>query len=656
MALALTDFIPTPEEISPDAVIAARQRFEAFLSQFWAELDTRPNSVFGDISLTPFAAMVVAVETAMDRFRSDLNLNNVAQGVIFDDAFVRTFLGNFGVISRPTMAATGTVKLTFNVDTDYVIDGDTTFTFGAQVFKINPEEGSPVTVYNTASDGGRRMLTKTGDSIYEVFLPVYGAPGSLVNDQDQAATTLSNTELTGVVASGNFDSGLPPESTAQLAAKAQKTFASANLTSRSGITSFMAIKFPQILGATATITGDPEMIRAGRNPLGLLEGAIDVFVRSRTNFLSGEATLPLTYDLDAQAWVGQLRLPVIPSFMAVKSGIFQVNNFLNERGVNKLYARSIHPYVDNLGISYSRYEMLGIKVVDTNPADFQAPFISDVTNNSKDGSTLSVQGEYASDVFNAKSDRSVTIRFDSVTTYQGLSAIQANVRDKSSNEVGTVFLVANNTVSPTSGILVKGTLDYKRMLNGLDLVFNPQGGVFDPSIFIGMTFDFSFRGRTANFTVSYLYDPAIVQVDSVLQDPDSKPVNVSVLTRSPIVCYISNYVVSYRVPFGGRVDQSMARQFIANYINSIIFPNTYEEATIGNLIASLGGVLQSISKRGTFYPSLAGVYRDANGVETTIPRMPTTTLLPPLNDKGFGRRNICYLLDSDNITFNVTVS
>lgn len=652
----LTDFIPSPAELSADAVVAARQRFEAYLTQFWAELDTRPNSVFGDITLTPFAVLATAVEVAMERFRSDLDLTNVAQGVMWDEDFVRAYLANFGVLSRDVVPANGTIKLTFNVDQDYIIDADTTFTFAAQVFKLNPEEGSPVTLYSTGTAGGRRVLTKTADDTYEVYLPVYGPPGSVVSDGDQATSTLTNTELTGVVASGNFDSGLPPETTPQLAVKAQKTFASANLTSRSGIISFMALRFPQILNATATITGDTEMIRAGRNPLGLLEGAIDVFVRSRTTFLTGEATLPLTYDLDAQAWVGQLRLPVIPAFMAIKSGIFQVNSFLNERGVNKVFSRSTHPYADNLGITYSRYEMLGIRIVDTAPSDFLPSFVSDVQSANTDGSSLVVQGEYASDVFNARPDRSVTIRFDSATTYQGLPAIQANVRDKTSGDVGTIYFVPNDVNSPTVGVIVKGTLDYKRMLNGLDLRFNPQNGIFDPASVIGTTFDFSFKGRSANFTVSYLYDPAIVQVDSVLQDPDNKPVNVSVLTRSPIVCYISGFTVNYRVPFGSRVDQAAARQSIANYINDIMFPDVYEEGVVGTILSTLGGVLQGTVKRATFYPSLAGVYRDANGVETNIPKVLSTTLVPPINDKGYGTRNIVYLLDPDNITFNVTVS
>ncbi len=655
MAKTLTDLLPTPTDLDPADVVATRKRLESFLGQFWAELDTRPNSVFGDIHLTPFAVLMTGLEVAMDRFRSDLDLGNVAQGVIWDDDFVRSFLRNFGVTEQGMVPATGTIKLSFTDDKDYVFDADTTFTFGDQIFYVNRDEGSPITISNTAAKSPRRVLTRVSDGNYVVHLPVFGPAGTQIIDGSVAVTSFTATELTSVLAAGDFNSGLPPETTPQMALKAQKTFASANLTSRSGVISFLVLRFPQIIGASPTITGDREMIRPGRNPLGLLEGAIDVFVRSRAAYISGESTLPLVYDLDAQAWVGRINLPVVPAFMSVKAGVFQVSNFLNDRGVNQIYAQSSHPFVDNLGISYSRYEQLGIRIVDTDPADFTPSFVSDVKARS-DGSSLVVNGEYAGYIFNTTPGRSVTIRFDSATTYEGMVALQANVIDKQTGETGSIFFVPNNTDTPTSGIVIKDTVDYKKFFNGMDLEFVPQDGVFNPSAAIGFLFDFSYQGRSANFTFSYLYDPALVQVDSVLQNPDNKPVNVSLLTRSTIICYIPQFVVNYRVPFGTRVDQDAARNAISNYVNSIMFPDVYEEAVVGMIINSLGGVLQNVTKTGRFYPSLATAYVDRDGAETPIPRPTSTTLAPPLNDLGFGARNISFLLDPENIIFNATVS
>ena len=474
-----------------------------------------------------------------------------------------------------------------------------------------------------------------------------------MTDGDTATSDLSLVQLVSVTAAGNFDQGLQPSTTPQLAMRAQRTYASANLTSRSGIISFLNLKYPQILGASAVITGDREMLRAGQNPLGLAEGAIDVFVKSNPYYSVGEAVIPLTYDLNTQTWVGRVALPVIPAFFSWKSGIFQVNNFQNERGVNRIYAKSLHPYVDNLGISYSAYEALGIRITDTSPLDFQASYVGDVGVIASDGSTLLIQGEYASDVFNTGSERSIVMRFDSVTTSQGLPAVQVNLKDLISGEVDSVFFVANDSSKPTFGVVDKTTHGYTHMLNGLDVSLIPASGLFDPMSTVGLSYQLNFRGRTANFTFNYYYDPFLVQVNSILQNPDYKPVNVSCVARSCIVCRITDFVVHYRITYGTRVDQSSARQAIANYVNQLIYPDVYEESRIGSIIQMYGArSLSHVDKHGQFYPSLAGTYVDFNQIETTVPRFTTTTLVPPVNDAGFGPRNVTYILNPQDITFN----
>lgn len=83
-----TDFIstyfPDLNSIDVDVVSAARSRIDTHLRAEFPDLDTRVNSVFGDLVITPYAYMLAAFEESMGRFMSDLDLENVSNGVIYN--------------------------------------------------------------------------------------------------------------------------------------------------------------------------------------------------------------------------------------------------------------------------------------------------------------------------------------------------------------------------------------------------------------------------------------------------------------------------------------------------------------------------------------------------------------------------------------------
>lgn len=655
MPLKLTEYLPDPNDLDPSAIIETRKRLQAYLQDFWPELDTRPNSVFGDVYLTPMATMMTSLEVAMQRFKSDLDLTNVANGIIYDVDFIKAYLKNFGVSTTEAINASGTIKLVFNADKEYILDSSTTFSFGDAIFFVNPEEGNPIYIKPTSEPNAKRLLTKTGENQFEVYIPITGTPGTTVNDGDQALISVEIPELVSSTAVGGFDPGKPTDSIITLAAKAQKQFAAASLTSRSGVISFTSNRWPNLLAVSATVTGDREMLRSGVNPLGIYEGAVDLFVKSRATYASGESLVRLTYDTEREAWIGKLTIPVVPAFYALTEGIFQTNNFQTNRGVNKVYARSTHPTVDSVAISYSRYETLGIAIQDTNPVDFTPAVTGQVTAKSATTTQLQVRGEYNGSLFSQYGNRSVTIRFDGETVIEGLPAVIANVRDSISGEVGVVYFVANAETGATKGLILKTSPGYKAMFNGMDLDIVPATATFVPSDVVGLEYTFAYSGRTANFSVNYLYDPFLVQIDNVIGNPDHKPVNVDPLARNFIMCHVSLFTVNYRVRYGQRLDVDAATDEIVTYLNSLGYPNQYEDSAISNIIAKHGASgLQSIAKKGYFYPSLATVFVDKNGNEVSVPRVETNTLIPALNDYGFGQRNIGYLIDRDTITFNGT--
>ncbi len=656
MVTLATDYFPTPAQINAADIANARARLATYLASWWPELDTRPGSVFGDLDLTPRGVMTAAGEIAWSRFKSDLQLANVAQGIIYDEAFVAAFLKNFGVSAQAAIAATGTVQIVFSANKSYVLDPGSSFTFGASVFQISPNAGDPVIVYPAGSSQGSWVLTQIAPGQFAVYLPVTGPAGSAVQDGDTPQVSLTQQEIISVSAAGHFDSGSPPETLPQLAVRAQRTFASASLTSRSGAISFISQLWPNLVGVSVVVTGDREMIRASRNPLGIAEGALDVCLKSRATFSSGQVVLPLAYDGNLGGWVGRIALPGVPAFFDTSRGIFQVTNFQGA-GVNTLYSRSVHPRIDNLGVAYSKYEQLGILVADTNPADFQAASNGGVTETTGAAVTLEVSGAYTSYFFNAGTSRSVNLRLGALTTVAGQAALLGTVTDQQNGDTAVVYFLPNSLQQPAAGIIYTDDPGYRQMFNGLSLVLTIPGGVFRPASCLGANFQFAFNAKSASFNVNYLFDAALVPTDSTLQASDNKPVQTSVLTKSFVPCYIDQFVVNYRTRPGTVFDAATARQQIFDYLSTLVYPEVYEESSIGAIVMQNGAAsLRSVTKHGRFYPSLAGQYINKAGQVSAIRPVDTATLLPPANDQGFGPRNMAYLVDQKTIAFNAFVN
>ena len=81
-------YFPSVDELTEEEIQDARRRLEVFLKQFDSEIDTRPNTPFGDLHLTNLARILAAMETAQGRFMSDLDLEQIANGIIYNCDFV----------------------------------------------------------------------------------------------------------------------------------------------------------------------------------------------------------------------------------------------------------------------------------------------------------------------------------------------------------------------------------------------------------------------------------------------------------------------------------------------------------------------------------------------------------------------------------------
>ena len=102
----VSTYFPKPGELSAADLQSMRDRLNTFGRIAFPDIDMRPDSVFGAYALTPLACFLAGLEEAMRRFRSDLQLGNVADGIIYDCDFVTAFLQNWAPLERSIQQST----------------------------------------------------------------------------------------------------------------------------------------------------------------------------------------------------------------------------------------------------------------------------------------------------------------------------------------------------------------------------------------------------------------------------------------------------------------------------------------------------------------------------------------------------------------------
>lgn len=80
----ISTYYPALADIPAASIRAARERIVNYLQAAHPELDTRPNTPFGDLYITPAAEDMAAKEVAWGRVLSDLDLQNVADGIVYN--------------------------------------------------------------------------------------------------------------------------------------------------------------------------------------------------------------------------------------------------------------------------------------------------------------------------------------------------------------------------------------------------------------------------------------------------------------------------------------------------------------------------------------------------------------------------------------------
>jgi len=281
----INTYFPSVDELDAATVQNARRRAEIFLKQFDPDIDTRPNTPFGDLHLTNFARLLAAMEIAQGRFMSDLDLEQIANGTIYNCAFVTKYLKNFAVYDKDTLSSSGVIRLTFCVDQAYTIDRGMRFQFGTDdIFTLrlaHPGHLEVVPVGSTpAINTNTRVLTQVDEERYSIDIGVEGTLTGDILAGTSGTTDTTVTDLTGVTVLYDFEYGTPTSSLPTLAAKARETHYTASMNTVGGTRNYLQRQFPDLKAVSPVITGDTEMVRDVVNPLGVGAGYLDAHIQS----------------------------------------------------------------------------------------------------------------------------------------------------------------------------------------------------------------------------------------------------------------------------------------------------------------------------------------------------------------------------------------
>lgn len=316
----ISTYVPAFVELTPEEVADCRDRLATYFRTMFADIDTTPNSVIGDLVITPQAFQIAALEKGMDRLLSDLNLGNVARNNIYNCEFVNEYLKNFAVATDYEMRASGVVRLVFSKDIEYSLDRGTQFKINDSIFSIYlPNDGKfYINPVGTALPEGVNgtVLVDSGSDAYFADIPVVS---NIAEDVDITAGTevRINTVLENLGAANtlvDFNKGVSTNSTAELAERAQRTVYSASLNTRNGAIRYVESNCPFVESVYAIRNGDPEMLR-GFNDLGVTEGCMDVYVRSKSYAFEEEQVVSLDYDPDRGVFEGEFHYTGQPYYI-----------------------------------------------------------------------------------------------------------------------------------------------------------------------------------------------------------------------------------------------------------------------------------------------------------------------------------------------------
>ena len=310
----ITTYMPSILELTQEEVLDTRQRLEIYSKESFPDIETEPNSVLGDLLLTPQAYQIAAIEKGLDRFMSDLDLGNVADNIVYNCDFVEQYIKNFAVGSiEDTIKVSGVVRLVFNTNKQYTLDRGTLFKLNNTLLHIYLPSNGPFVINKVGEStiSGTNGTTLIDSGSVESYFADVPVVSSIVSDSPIAAGTRGSIsviipELGSIAALHDFTQQEESVSTATLAKRARETMYSASLNTRMGAIRFVKTMCPFVESVFAIKNGDREMLRDYKgNAQSAASGCMDLYVRSKPFSFTEKQTVKLYLSEDTEYFEGE---------------------------------------------------------------------------------------------------------------------------------------------------------------------------------------------------------------------------------------------------------------------------------------------------------------------------------------------------------------
>jgi hypothetical protein len=321
MNLSFTqEYYPSVEELTPEQITAAREQIVTALRPFMPDVDLTPGTPTGDFVVTPMAVYRAAAEEANNRLMSDLDLANVADGLIYSCEFVKAYLGNFAVYDVDNLRASGLVRLTFTSPLARDIARTIRFQFNTEddwTLMVADPNTTVIKILQAGSAHNGQpdtyVLAQTTANTWAVDVPVEGVLSAPIEAGTAGAATEIATDLVGIAAAIKFMSGVPSASLPDLARMARKIAFSITAGSRASTKALVYRNWPESNMVSPVVPGDDEMQRmAALSPLGLQSPAVDLYFRSARDMQRVTQNIRLDYVNAAGAPAAKVFRGVLP--------------------------------------------------------------------------------------------------------------------------------------------------------------------------------------------------------------------------------------------------------------------------------------------------------------------------------------------------------
>jgi hypothetical protein len=234
-----------------------------------------------------------------------------------------------------------------------------------------------------------------------------------------------------------------------------------------------------------------------------------------------------------------------------------------------------------------------------------------------------VQGAQPSSVFAGKLDLP-----GNVVYIHAINAVAAPDADLGLRSGGaTIFSKSLDTARAPMASCAYSALE--ELYIGIPMPLDPSTG--DPMIVPGVYLD---GNQYSDFIVDYSIDPAREAVAAYVESPETAPIGVDVLVRSPIPIVISSLQICYVKASGTTMNLTTARKEIAQYLQSLCgSENSYSDSRIFDIMHWAGARdVRRITSQARIAWSVASRYLDVGGT------LPSENFLTALSESSESRQ------------------